>query len=177
MQSDSMRNKIILIGFMGTGKSSVASQLSQLLQIPKVDVDAEIVNYAGREISEIFAQDGEEAFRNIESETLLRTLQSPETAVIATGGGAVLKELNRKRMLKYGLVVQLSASPEIIISRVQHDTSRPLLQGDVKQRVHQLLKDRAGIYDFAHITIDTTHLSLDEVVTRIVHKWHQAKMK
>lgn len=177
MQSDSIRNKIILIGFMGTGKSSVASQLAQQLQIPKVDVDAEIVNYAGREISEIFTQDGEEAFRAIESETLLRILQSPEAAVVATGGGAVLKQLNREHMLNYGLVVQLSASPEIIISRVQHDTSRPLLQGDIKQRVHQLMKDRAGVYDFAHVTIDTTFLSLDEIVTHIVHEWQQANMK
>lgn len=177
MHENALKNKIILIGFMGTGKSSVADGISQKLHIPKADVDAEIVTRAERAIPVIFEQEGEEAFRALESKVLYELLQAPESAVIATGGGAVLKEMNREHMLEHGLVIQLFASPEVIISRVKHDTGRPLLQGDVTDRVNSLLKARAGAYDFAHLTIDTTNLTLDEVVDQIVAAWNQANLK
>ncbi|HIW34016.1 MAG TPA: shikimate kinase [Candidatus Paenibacillus intestinavium] len=176
MQTNSLRNKIILIGFMGTGKSAVADGLASELQLHKYDIDVEIVKHAGQEISEIFAQAGEEAFRNIETEVLNERLSSPEASIIATGGGAVLKQSNRESMLEHGFVIHLIASSDVIISRVKHDTGRPLLQGDVTARVHQLMATRAGAYDFAHYSIDTSNLTLPEVVNKIVEAWKQANL-
>ncbi|MCR8656052.1 shikimate kinase [Paenibacillus endoradicis] len=177
MQTNSLRNKIILIGFMGTGKSAVADGLASVLELHKHDVDVAIVKHAGQPISDIFAQSGEETFRNIETEVLQELLYSPEASIIATGGGAVLKQVNRDTMLEHGLVIHLIASADVIISRVKHDTGRPLLQGDVTERVHQLMSARAGAYDFAHYSIDTSNLSLPEVVSQIVELWHQANLK
>jgi len=177
IQTNSLSNKIILIGFMGTGKSAVADGLASLLQLHKHDVDVAIVKHAGQEIPEIFAQAGEETFRNIETKVLNELLNSPEASIIATGGGAVLKDINRETMLKHGFVIHLKASAEVIISRVKHDTGRPLLQGDVEERVHQLMSARAGVYDFAHFSIDTSDLTLPQVVSQIVEAWQQANLK
>jgi len=170
----STRNKIILIGFMGTGKSSVAAALSQLLQLQSLDVDKEIVSVESRSIPDIFSQDGEEAFRSIETKVLRQLLQSPQPAIIATGGGAVLKQENRELMLKHGLVVHLSASADVIIARVSQDQGRPLLQGDVSERVHALLNTRAHAYDFAPVTIDTSHRSIPEIAADIANAWQHA---
>lgn len=167
-------NKIILIGFMGTGKSSVAEALSEAMQIPNIDVDKEIVAVDGRGIPEIFVQDGEAGFRMLETKVLKQLLQLPHPAIIATGGGAVLKQENRELMVANGLVIQLSASADVIISRVSNDRGRPLLQGDVAERVHTLLKTRANAYDFAHLTIDTSNQSISQIVNDIAKAWQNA---
>lgn len=167
-------NKIILIGFMGTGKSSVAEALAEALQLPNIDVDKEIVALAGRNIPDIFAQDGEDGFRALETKVLKQLLSLPHSAIIATGGGAVLKQENRELMLASGLVIQLSASPDVIISRVAGDSDRPLLQGDAAERVHTLMQTRAGAYDFAHLTIDTSDQSISDIVNNIAKAWHNA---
>jgi len=167
-------SKIILIGFMGTGKSSVAEALSEALQLPNVDVDKEIVTLDGRSIPDIFVQDGEDGFRTIETKVLKQLLSLPYPAIIATGGGAVLKSENRELMLASGLVIQLSASPDVIISRVSNDRGRPLLQGDVAERVHTLMQTRASAYDFAHQTIDTSDQSISQIVNDIAKAWHHA---
>lgn len=164
--------KLILIGFMGTGKSSVAAGLSEALSMPHLDMDAEIVSSAGLSIPEIFAQQGEQAFRTIETNVLEKLLLAPDQAIIATGGGAVLKPYNCELMLQHGFVVALQASEQVIISRVQQDTGRPLLQGDVAERVRTLMQTRAKAYDFAHMSLDTSALSIPQVVSEIVEAWH-----
>lgn len=168
-----MRGKLILIGFMGTGKSSVSRELADRLGWDRVDIDEEIERLDGRSISDIFAVDGEESFREMESNVLRTIVESAEAAVVATGGGAVLKPVNRLLMSERGFVVALKASPETIIARVQQDLSRPLLQGDIHDRVHTLLKKREGAYDFAHLSLDTTNLSLGEVVDAILREWNR----
>lgn len=164
-------NKLILIGFMGTGKSSVAAGLAQQLKLPHIDMDAEIVKAAGQSIPDIFAQRGEQAFRTLETQVLENLLLSAESAIIATGGGAVLKPENCQLMLRYGFVVALRASEQVIVSRVQKDTGRPLLQGDVAERVRTLMQARAKAYDFAHMSLDTSNLSIPQVITEIVEAW------
>ncbi|MFD0587965.1 shikimate kinase [Paenibacillus sp. GCM10027627] len=171
MESE-MRDKLILIGFMGTGKSSVSRGLAERLGWERVDVDEEIEKAEGRTIASIFSDAGEEAFRTIESSMLRTIAEDDRPAVVATGGGAVLSSENRDCMKTNGFVVALQASPEMIISRVMTDSSRPLLAGGVSERVHRLLEERRGAYDFAHYSIDTTELSVDDVVSAILREWN-----
>ena len=171
MVSQASRDKLILIGFMGTGKSSVSRQLAEKLGWQRLDADEEIERSEGRTISSIFASDGEAAFRAIETRVLTGLLDLEKSIVLATGGGAVLREENRRAMLGGGFVVALHASPDRIIARVKSDTARPLLQGDIESKVNALLEQRKGIYDFAHLSIDTTNLAVEEVVEVILREW------
>lgn len=163
--------KLVLIGFMGTGKSTVSRLLAGKLGWKRVDGDEEIERLEEKTISDIFAADGEVGFRVIETRVLETILTSGEYAVVATGGGAVLSEVNRKLMLNNGFVVALKASPEQIIARVKTDTERPLLQDDAAERVNLLLAQRKHAYDFAHLTVDTTNMSAEEVVETILEQW------
>lgn len=149
---------MILVGFMGTGKSTVAKLLSERLGWSLIDLDQEIERKQGRRIADIFESEGEEYFRRAETEALRDALQRPECAVIATGGGAVLAEENRSMMLGGGFVAALAASEERIVERVMHDSARPLLRGDVAGNVRSLLERRRGAYDFAHVRVDTDRL-------------------
>ncbi|MFC4778406.1 shikimate kinase [Paenibacillus sp. GCM10023252] len=160
-------SKIVLVGFMGTGKSTVSRLLADQLGWQRVDVDEEIEQLQGESVRELFASKGEAEFRRIESAALAGILAAPEQAVIATGGGAVLREDNRERMLQSGFVVALTCDSEQIMTRVQADQSRPLLQGDPKGNVIRLLQERKDAYQFAHYTVDTTLLSAEEVVHAI----------
>ncbi|MDQ0059525.1 shikimate kinase [Paenibacillus harenae] len=164
-------NKLILVGFMGTGKSTVSKLLASRLECKRVDVDERIVSSTGHAISDIFAESGEEGFRDIEARVLADILANDAPSVIATGGGAVLREANRDLMLASGLVVALTADAARIIDRVQSDDARPLLQGDAASRVNTLLEQRKHAYDFAHIAVDTTSLTADEVVAVIMEHW------
>ncbi|MBD2846228.1 shikimate kinase [Paenibacillus sp. IB182496] len=166
------KHAIVLIGFMGTGKSVVSHHLSRRLNCAAVDLDEEIERHAGRRIRDIFAEAGEEAFRKLETETLEHVLKRPGLQVLATGGGAVLRPQNCRLMQQYGWVVALKAAPWQIIHRVSGDANRPLLQGDVKGRVYKLLRQRKHAYDFADITIDTGSLRPEEVANVIVRKWN-----
>jgi shikimate kinase len=161
-------DKIVLVGFMGTGKSTVAKLLAERLGIGRVDLDEEIEREAGCTIAELFDAKGEAHFRDLESGVLARLLASDRPFVLATGGGAVLREANREAMLRSGFVAALTASPERIIERVSGDGSRPLLRGNVGERVRRLMDDRKRAYDFAHIKIDTTELTPSEVADRIL---------
>ncbi|WP_424765908.1 shikimate kinase [Paenibacillus sp. sgz302251] len=165
------KNKLVLIGFMGTGKSTVSKLLSKKLGWTRIDGDEEIERLAGRSISEIFATDGEAGFRVIETNVLASLLDHKEPAVVATGGGAVLSPYNRELMLSKSYVVALKASPEQIIARVKSDTARPLLLGDATERVNLLLEQRKNAYDFAHLTIDTTYMTADEVVAAVLEQY------
>ncbi|MDQ6420876.1 shikimate kinase [Paenibacillus sp. LHD-117] len=167
-------NKLVLIGFMGTGKSSVSRELSEQLGWARMDSDDEIVLREQRTIADIFSSDGEQRFRDIESEAISDILHREEPAVVATGGGAVLRERNRALMLEKSFVVALAADADSIIARVSQDEERPLLQGDAGARVHALLEQRRGAYDFAHATIDTTGMSVKDVARDILQRLHDA---
>jgi shikimate kinase len=161
------KGNVILVGFAGTGKSTVGQALAERLGWQFTDTDQRIEELQGISISEMFRTLGEPAFRTAETEVIDRTLQE-QGQVVSTGGGAVLAEHNRTRMQEGGFVVALAASKEVIIERVSKDQSRPLVQGNVEEKVADLLEQRKHAYDFADLTIDTSGLAVQEIVDRII---------
>lgn len=164
-----MFRNVILAGFMGTGKTTVGRQLAERLGWTFMDSDRYVEEQAGMSIREMFAEKGEPYFRELETEAL-RTLLSGEHRVVSTGGGAVLKEENRRLMLEGGLAVALRAEEATVVSRVRGDANRPLLQGNVEERVRTLMEARRNAYDFAPLQIDTDRLTVEQIVERIAGK-------
>ncbi|GIP20367.1 shikimate kinase [Paenibacillus sp. J22TS3] len=164
------KDNIILIGMMGTGKSTVGAYLAAETGYQLVDMDHEIELKAGQSIPDIFASQGEAYFRELESSVLREVLQR-EHVIVATGGGCVLRDVNCKIMLDNGWVVALKADAASIISRVGEDPNRPLLAGGAAERITQLLKERKQAYDFAHCTIDTAGKSAAEVASDILIRY------
>lgn len=158
---------VILIGFMGTGKTTVGRALATRLGWLFVDSDHYIEERAGETVSAMFARHGEAYFRAVET-SALKEILGGSGQVVATGGGAVLAEENRGIMLSGGLVAALKASPTTIIKRVRGDTSRPLLAGDVEERVYRLLDARKSAYDFASLQLDTDKASVEQLVDELI---------
>lgn len=169
-----MERNIVLIGFMGTGKSTVGLALAERLGFRFVDTDQVVAEQEGRSIAELFEQEGEGYFRDQESNTLSNVLQG-DKQVISTGGGSVLRESNRKLMLSGGFVVALTAPPNVLLARLRGDVNRPLLAGDKEERVHKLLEERKHAYDFAHYTVDTSRSNIRETVESIVETMNRLR--
>jgi len=157
---------VILIGFMGTGKTAVGRAVAARLGRPFVDTDALIETRAGRPIPRIFAEDGEEAFRRLEAQAVADAADQ-SGAVIATGGGVVLSPANMDRLRRTGIVVALHADPKAILARVGGGGDRPLLGGDPEQGIRRLLDERSTLYAQADFTVETSALPLDAVVDRV----------
>ncbi|WP_245640228.1 shikimate kinase [Paenibacillus dakarensis] len=158
---------IILIGMMGTGKSTVGSIIAQHLNYTLVDLDSEIEKAVGKSIPAMFEAEGELFFRNAEAAVLKRVLQR-HRVVIATGGGAVLRKENCELMSCKGWVAALTAEEAVIVERVRGDVNRPLLAGDLKERVRKIMEERKDCYQFANVTVDTTGYSANEVALNIL---------
>jgi len=136
----------ILIGLMGCGKSSIGRRLAKRLQIPLIDLDDYIVAKAGRTIPEIFAEQGEEVFRDMEYEALREVLG--KSAVIATGGGAIMREENRRLLKANPPVIWLKASPEFLADRIDGDHNRPLIaRGETLKKLQELAELRYPLYE------------------------------
>ncbi|RAK22367.1 shikimate kinase [Anoxybacillus vitaminiphilus] len=158
---------IFLTGFMGAGKTSVGRQLAERLGVSVVDTDEMIEQKVGKSISEIFASEGESAFRKYERE-LLKTLPL-QNIVVTTGGGMVIQKENRDWMKKHGIVIYLHCEPEEILRRLAGDETRPLLKQHNKQElIKRLLTERMPYYQEAHFIVNTTHRTMAEVVDDIV---------
>ena len=162
---------IILVGFMASGKTSVGRALAGRSGWAFIDADDVIVARAGKPIHRIFAEDGEPAFRDLES-SVIADLCAGERQVIASGGGAFVSEQNHEAMLAGGRVFFLSASPATILRRVQEEDAggpiRPLLAvEDPEARIAELLAQRAPAYAQAHHTVDTDALTAAEVAAEI----------
>jgi len=161
-------HNIALIGFMAVGKSAVGRNLAKRLHKQFIDLDRVIEKRAGFKIREIFEVKGEPYFREMEKQTLHDLLQKPGH-VIATGGGVVMDEENLCLLREKTLLICLSASTDAIVTRVGNGTKRPLLKGpNRRERIEELLKQRADKYAQAHITIDTSELTLQQVVDELV---------
>jgi len=137
---------LILIGLMGSGKSSIGRRLSTHLNLPLIDLDDTIVAKAGLSIPEIFAQQGENEFRKLETEALRETIA--QHAVVATGGGVVLTKENRALLKTSGVpVIWLKASPEFLANRIEGDTNRPLIaSGNTLEKLRELSEIRNPLY-------------------------------
>jgi shikimate kinase len=164
-------NNIILVGFMATGKTTVGKMLAEKLHWSYVDTDILIEQRTGLSIPAIFEQQGEPYFRDIESEVIQNVIKNNHQ-VISTGGGIVLREQNIIMMKSNGLVVSLTATPEVIFARTKSDDYRPLLRVEnPQQRIRELLEYRAPFYAKADFTIDTSNLTpqavVDSVLTRV----------
>ena len=141
-----MQENIAIIGFMGTGKTTVSSALSKITGLKEIDVDAYIVEKAKMSISEIFEKYGEEYFRNLETESL-REIANNKNQIISCGGGAVLKDENVDILKNSGTIVLLTATPETIFDRVKDHTHRPILNNDMSlSHVKSLMEKREPRY-------------------------------
>lgn len=162
-----VRRNIVLIGFMGTGKTAVGKLVAARLGCPFIDTDALVAARAGRPISTIFAEDGEAAFRRFEaavvSEAAART-----GSVIATGGGVALSRENMERLRESGVIVALHADPRAILARVGGGGGRPLLGDEPEDNVRRLLQERAPFYGAAEVVVETSALTVEAVAERVI---------
>jgi len=165
---------IALIGFMGTGKSSVGRMVASSLHFQFIDTDELIEERAGRKISEIFEQAGESGFRQIEKQVVAELARARHT-VISSGGGLAAQPDNLTSLKEHSLVVCLWASPEAIWERVRHQSHRPLLQGpDPLARIRELLGAREPFYRQADVLVNTEMRSVKEVAHHVLHQFHAA---
>lgn len=162
-----MKN-IILIGFMGTGKTTIGRLLSGRLGRPFIDTDAAIEEITGKTIPQIFARDGVTRFRSEEA-LLVKKLAGLDGLVIATGGGMVLNPENVRLLKENGVLITLAAEPEVIYQRVRNVKNRPLLgKSDLREAIESLLKEREGAYNIAACAIDTGRLTQEDAVDYII---------
>ena len=160
-------SNIVLIGFMGTGKTEAGRCIAARLGRPFVDTDAMIEARAGRTIARIFAEDGEPAFRRLEAAAVAEA-GATRGAVIATGGGVPLQSGNMRHLRRQGIIVALTASPHVIVARVGGGADRPLLGADPESAVRRLLAERDAAYRDADLVVDTSESSADEVADRVL---------
>lgn len=161
---------LVLVGFMGAGKSAIGRRCARALGFRFFDSDREVARMAGKSIPQIFVEDGEAAFRAMEEE-VIRKLACFRRIVLATGGGAAMDALNVARMRRHGVVVLLQATPEEVLRRVRGGAGRPLLEGaaDPLARIRELLETRREAYTAAaHAAVDTTGLDLEEAVRKVL---------
>ena len=153
---------------MGTGKTTIGAQLARLLEYDFVDADQEIERRTGASVALIFDVEGEAGFRARETR-IIEELTLRERIVVATGGGAVLAEDNRRWLAERGFVVYLRTSVDTLIKRMRYDTSRPLLQtADPERTLRDIIEAREPLYSgIADLVIDTGRLSVRQVVKRI----------
>ncbi|MGL4944173.1 MAG: shikimate kinase [Thermoguttaceae bacterium] len=167
----SATSSLILIGYRATGKTSVARIVAERLDLPWYDSDVLVTKAAQKSIADIFAQEGEEAFRDIEENVIASMLNSP--CVLATGGGAILRAATRQRLRAAGVVVWLTATPDTILARITGDpnsatTRPPLTSLAARDEIETLLKKRNPLYaETAHTTITTDEKSLDDVAEEV----------
>lgn len=169
---------LVLIGFMGSGKTSVGVKLSYRLQVSVEDTDKLIERREGRSINEIFADDGEEYFRQLETELLGELAGKNGSRIYSVGGGTPVRTENRGLLKRLGKVVYLRVSPETVYERLKNDSTRPLLQcGDPLGRIRQLMEERREAYETcADVIIDADKLDMESILKRIVEETEKMKL-
>ena len=167
-----MAERMWLIGMMGAGKSTVGADAAHLLSVEHHDTDAIIEARAGMPVEQIFETIGVVAFRDLERQAVEHAATLP--GIISTGGGAVLDERSRTVMADTGTVVYLAAEPARLRRRVGDVSGRPLLhEGDPVQTLTRILDEREPLYEqTAHLTVDTSMKSREQVVEEVIHAWN-----
>lgn len=166
---------VILIGFMGAGKSAVGHRLASLEGMDYLDCDELIEQSAKMSINDIFAKKGEEYFRELETATI-KTLQDYDNFVISTGGGMVLRQENVKLLKEIGPLVLLWAEPDTVYQRVKRETHRPLLKvADPRAEIEKILARRKPIYErVADHQVDTSKMTVEQAIEEI-RQWLRSK--
>lgn len=155
---------------MAVGKSAVGRNLAKKLKRHFVDLDRFIEKKEGKKVREIFAENGEPYFRQAEKQALAEVLEQSDQ-IIATGGGVIMDQDNLNLLKEKTLLVCLTASTEVILKRVGNGTKRPLLKGNNRQeRIEQLLNDRQKKYSQAHLSVDTSDATIEQVVDKIIEQ-------
>ncbi len=172
-RKDMMKNKgninIILVGFMGSGKTTVGRYLSDKISYQFHDTDKLIEKKEGITIAEIFEKKGEECFRDLETKLLRKLESSLNKSVVATGGGLPLRKDNQDMLTKLGHIIYLQASADTIIERISGDKTRPLLQEDFEGTTRKLLKQREALYSkLAHKVVKTDKKTIEEICNEIL---------
>ncbi len=170
MKKDLNRH-IFLIGFMGTGKSTVSRELAHILHVDEIDMDAAIVRENGMSINEMFDRYGEEYFRTKETETL-RRVSDRVPAIVSCGGGCVLRQKNVEIMKTCGVIVLLTATPQTVFDRVRYGKTRPILNGHMNvEYISQLMEKRRAAYETAaDISVATDGKFPRDIAVEIVKK-------
>ncbi|MEM1293771.1 MAG: shikimate kinase [Verrucomicrobiota bacterium] len=153
-----------MIGFMGTGKSTVGRKIAESCSFEFVDTDALVVELAGKPITEIFKERGESAFRDLETQALEKAADG-QHRVISTGGGIILRDENRALLQGHGYCVWLRAKPETVYERTCANNDRPLLQGESpRETIERLLSERDSLYrETAHFNVRTDDLVVEDI--------------
>ena len=164
-----IKDNIVLIGFMGSGKTTVGKALAERLHMDFIDADAYIEKQEGKSISRIFEEEGEEAFRKLETEVLKKLRDTVTNTVFSTGGGMPLRTENAGLLKEIGSVIYLTAANQVIFDRIKNNTDRPLLQGkNPYEKICELMRKRKPFYESAaDVLIDTNSNDLDEVLDAI----------
>ena len=163
-----MRN-IVLVGFMGTGKSCAGKRLSERLGLDFLELDEIIEKKEGASIKDVFEKKGEPYFRKLEKE-IVKEASQKKGVIISAGGGAVIDEENFKNLKNGGVIICLEASPDVILQRTRGLATRPLLNvADPKKKIGELLRARFPYYKKSDHCIDTDKLTVEEVVEKIIN--------
>lgn len=164
---------IILVGYMGCGKTTVGQDIAERMQYTFADTDEMLVTQQGRSINDIFKESGEPAFRAMETALLERMLHDgSDGLVIATGGGMPVREENRALLKRLGMVVYMRVKPETVYERIKDDTTRPLLQCEnPMERIREMIKSRESAYEAsAQLVIDVDSLLPSEAAEEIIRR-------
>lgn len=163
--------QIYLTGFMGSGKSTIARYLHEIYNLDIVEMDEQIAEEQGRTIAEIFEQEGEPFFRELETQ-LLRRLNKQDNVVVSCGGGTVMRECNVQEMKKKGVIVLLCAEPETVLARVCISDDRPLLKGHMNaEYIKELMDRRMPAYvAAADVAVKTDRRSTGDICTEIMQR-------
>lgn len=167
-----MQQNVVLIGFMGSGKTSVGIKLSYRLRMPVEDTDKLIERREGCSVSDIFRERGEECFRQLETELLRELAESGSVKIYSVGGGTPVRRENRELLKKLGMVVYLRLRPETAYERLKGDTSRPLLQcADPLEKIRALMQERKSAYEeAADMILDVDAMTLEQIQDSIIMK-------
>lgn len=170
-----MEKHIYLNGFMGAGKSRIGPILASLLECPFYDTDKLIEQRAGKKISQIFNDDGEQLFRKLESDMIREVSAKEEKAVVSLGGGALTIPSNKISVEKKGIIIYLKSAPQVILQRIKHSSKRPLLnvpkdadfEKNMLKRITEMLEERKEIYESADIIISRDEGEPDQIARLI----------
>jgi shikimate kinase len=164
-----LRRPVVLVGLMGSGKSTIGKKVASTLGVAFVDADAEIERRAGRSIAEIFATEGEPTFRSLEAALIAELVDADTPGVVATGGGAVLDPVTRAVLAERATVIWLRASPAVLVHRIAPDGSRPLLGDDPREALVRLVADREPLYrEVADHIVDVDHVARKVVAQHVL---------